>query len=94
MIDRDRAGGGAEGALARPPLFYSDKKKYKKLKKKRKITESISKESNFVCFDDIVVKIKGLPAPKRNMINDAITVSKLRPSSDVVLVPCRTKFRN
>ena len=41
------------------------------------ILKLLLKEGDFLCFDDIVVKIKELPTPERKMINEVISVCKL-----------------
>ena len=41
------------------------------------ILKVLLKEGDFLCFDDIVVKIKELPTPERKMINEVISVYKL-----------------
>ena len=35
------------------------------------------KDGDYFCFDDIIVKIKGLPNPEREMIKEVITLCKL-----------------
>ena len=37
-----------------------------------KVLKVLLKEGDFLCFDDIVVKIKELPIPERKMINEVI----------------------
>ena len=41
------------------------------------ILKVLLKEGDFLCFDDIVVKIKELPTPERKMMNEVISVCKL-----------------
>ena len=41
------------------------------------ILKLLLKEGDFLCFYDIVVKIKELPTPERKMINEVISVCKL-----------------
>ena len=40
------------------------------------ILKALLKKGDFLCFDDIVVKIKQLPTPERKMINEVISVCK------------------
>ena len=35
------------------------------------------KDGDYFCFDDIIVKIKELPNPEREMIKEVITLCKL-----------------
>ena len=37
-----------------------------------KVLKVLLKEGEFLCFDEIVVKIKELPIPERKMINEVI----------------------
>ena len=41
------------------------------------VLKVLLKDSDFLCFHDIVVKIKELLTPERKMINEIITVCKL-----------------
>ena len=41
------------------------------------ILKVLLKEGDFLCFDDIVLKIKELPTPERKMINEIISVCRL-----------------
>ena len=38
---------------------------------------SVLKDGDYFCFDDIIVKIKELPNPEREMIKEVITSCKL-----------------
>ena len=44
---------------------------------KMEIFKVLRKDGDFLCLDDIIVKIKELLTPERNMINVVITVCKL-----------------
>lgn len=57
--------------------FYVDDKNIGMLTAQLEIFKVLTKEGDFICFDDIVVKIKEFPAPERQMINEVITICKL-----------------
>ena len=41
------------------------------------ILKVLLKDGDFLCFDDIILKIKELLTPERNMISEIITICKL-----------------
>ena len=41
------------------------------------ILKVLMKDGDFLCFDDIILKIKELLTPERNMISEIITICKL-----------------
>ena len=56
---------------------YSDDVNIEMLTTKMEIFKVLLKDGDFLCLDDIIVKIKELLTPERKMINEVITVSKL-----------------
>ena len=58
-------------------ISYADDVDVGMLTAQLEILKVLLKEGDFLCFDDIVVKIKELPTPERKMINDVISVCKL-----------------
>ena len=56
---------------------YSDVVDIEMLTTKMEIFKVLLKDGDFLCLDDIIVKIKALLAPERKMINEVITVCKL-----------------
>ena len=41
------------------------------------ILQVLLKDGDYFCFDDIIIKIKELPSPEREMIKEVITLCKL-----------------
>ena len=58
-------------------ISYADDVDVGMLTARLEILKVLLKEGDFLCFDDIVVKIKELPTPERKMINEVISVYKL-----------------
>ena len=58
-------------------ISYADDVDVGMLTAQLEILKVLLKEGDFLCFDDIVVKIKELPTPERKMINEVISVCKL-----------------
>ena len=58
-------------------ISYADDVDVGMLTDQLEILKVLLKESDFLCFDDIVVKIKELPTPERKMINEVFSVCKL-----------------
>ena len=56
---------------------YSDDVDIEMLTTKMEILKVLLKDGDFLCLDDIIVKIKELLTPERNMINEVIMVCKL-----------------
>ena len=56
---------------------YSDDVDIEMLTTKMEIFKVLLKDGDFLCLDDIIVKIKELLTPERKMINLVITVCKL-----------------
>ena len=56
---------------------YSDDVDIEMLTTKMEIFKVLLKDGDFLCLDDIIVKIKELLTPERKMINKVITVCKL-----------------
>ena len=59
------------------------------------ILQVLLKNGDYFCFDDIIVKIKELPKPEREMIKDVITLCKLivvNPATSSVQ-PVKDRFR-
>ena len=56
---------------------YSDDVNIEMLTTKMEIFKVLPKDGDFLCLDDITVKIKELLTPERKMINEVITVCKL-----------------
>ena len=56
---------------------YSDDVNIEMLTTKMEIFKVLLKDGDFLCLDDIIVKIEELLTPERKMINDVITVCKL-----------------
>ena len=57
--------------------LYSDDVNIEMLTTKMEILKVLLKDGDFLCLDDIIVKIKELLTPERKMINEVITVCKL-----------------
>ena len=57
--------------------FYGDDVDIEMLAPQMEILKVLLRVGYFLCFDDIVVKIKELLAPERKMVNEVITVCKL-----------------
>ena len=60
---------------------YGDDVHIEMLTAQMEILKVLLKDGYFLCFDDIIVKIKELLTPERKMINEAITVCKLPATS-------------
>ena len=58
-------------------ISYADDVDVGMLTAQLEILKVLLKEGDFLCFDDIVVKIKDLPTPERKIINEVILVCKL-----------------
>ena len=58
-------------------ISYADDVGDRMLTAQLEILKLLLKEGDFLCFDDIVVKIKELLTPERRMINKVISVCKL-----------------
>ena len=56
---------------------YSDDVDIEMLTTKMEILKVLLKDGDFLCLDDIIVKIKELLTPERKMINEVIMVCKL-----------------
>ena len=56
---------------------YSDDVDIEMLTTKMEILKVLLKDGDFLCLDDIIVKIKELLTPERKMINKVIMVCKL-----------------
>lgn len=56
---------------------YADDVNVAMLTAQLEILKVLPKEGDFLCFDDIVVKIKELSIPERKMINEVISLCKL-----------------
>ena len=56
---------------------YSDDVNIEMLTTKMEIFKVLPKDGDFLCLDDIIVKIKELLTPERKMIHEVITVCKL-----------------
>ena len=41
------------------------------------ILQVLLKDGDYFCFDDVIIKIKELPNPEREMIKEVITLCKL-----------------
>ena len=41
------------------------------------ILQVLLKDGDYCCFDDIIIKIKELPNPEREMIKEVVTLCKL-----------------
>ena len=63
------------------PLFISifiiDDVNISVLTAQMEILQVLLKDGDYFCFDDIIVKIKELPNPEREMIKEVITLCKL-----------------
>ena len=58
-------------------ISYTDDVNVGMLTAQLEILKVLLKEGDFLCFDDIVVKIKEFPTPERKMINKVISVCNL-----------------
>ena len=58
-------------------ISYADDVDVGMLTAQLEILKVLLKEGDFLCFDDIIVKIKQLPKPERKMINKVISACKL-----------------
>ena len=56
---------------------YGDEVDVVMLTGQMKILKVLLKDGDFLCFDDIILKIKELLTPERNMISEIITICKL-----------------
>ena len=56
---------------------YGDDVDIEMLTSQMEILKVLLKDGDFLCFDDIIFKIKELLTPERKMINEVITVCKL-----------------
>ena len=74
MFIRDRAGGGAGGALAPPPFLAVD---VRTLNVQLEIFKLLMKDGEFNCFYDILAKIKQLSEAEKCIITEIITLCKL-----------------
>ena len=70
---RDRAGGGAEGALGPPPPTFLAVD-VRTLNVQLEIFKVLMKDGEFTCFDDILAKIKQLSEAEKCMITEIITL--------------------
>ena len=57
--------------------LYNDDVNISVLTAQMEILEVLLKDGDYVCFDDIIAKIKELPNPEREMIKEVITLCKL-----------------
>ena len=55
--------------------FYGDDLDIEMLTGQMEILKVLLKDGDFLCFDDIIVKIKELLTPERKMINEVFTVN-------------------
>ena len=56
---------------------YNDDVNISMLIAQMEILQVLLKDGDYFCFDDIIVKIKELPNPEREMIKEVITLCKL-----------------
>ena len=56
--------------------MYRDDVDIEMLTAQMEILKVLLKDADFLCFDDIIVKIKELLTPERKMINEVITNGK------------------
>ena len=57
--------------------LYNDDVNISMLSAQMEILQVLLKDGDYFCFDDIVVKIKELPNPEREMMKEVITLCKL-----------------
>ena len=57
--------------------LYNDDVNISVLTAQMEILQVLVKEGDYFCFDDIIVKLKRLPNPEREMITEVITLCKL-----------------
>ena len=57
--------------------LYNDNVNISVLTDQMEILQVLLKDGDYFCFDDIIVEIKELPNPEREMIKDIITLCKL-----------------
>ena len=57
--------------------LYTDDVNISVLTTQMEILQVLLKDGDYFCFDDILVKIKELPNPEREMIKEVITLCKL-----------------
>ena len=57
--------------------LYNDDVNISVLNAQMEILQVLLKDGDYFCFDDIIVKIKELPNPEREMIKEVITLCKL-----------------
>ena len=57
--------------------LYNDDVNISMLTAQMEILQVLLKDGDYFCFDDIVVKIKELPNPEREMMKEVITLCKL-----------------
>ena len=57
--------------------LYNDDVNISVLTAQMEILQVLLKDGDYFCFDDIIVKIKELPNPEREMIKEVITLCKL-----------------
>ena len=57
--------------------LYNDDVNIWVLTAQMEILQVLLKDGDYFCFDDIIVKIKELPNPEREMIKEVITLCKL-----------------
>ena len=57
--------------------IYNDDVNILVLTAQMEILQVLLKDGDYFCFDDIIVKIKELPNPEREMIKEVITLCKL-----------------
>ena len=72
--------GAGTGQLLRAKLMeklYNDDVNISVLNAQMEILQVLLKDGDYFCFDDIIVKIKELPNPEREMIKEVITLCKL-----------------
>ena len=59
----------------------------------REILQVLLKDGDYFCFDDIIVRIKELPNPEREMIKEVITLCKLILVNPAAVQPVKDPFR-
>ena len=57
--------------------LYNDDLNISVLTAQMEILQVLLKDGEYFCFDDVIVKIKKLPNPEREMIKEVITLCKL-----------------
>ena len=72
--------------------MYNDDVNISLLTAQMEILQVLLKDGDYFCFDDIIVKIKELPNPEREMIKEVITLCKLILVNSATSAACERSF--